>query len=51
VSAPDPLENAKLRFIEAMKKANRKVKKIPSARIVRATAPYTWQVVVDAEVH
>jgi len=51
VNTPDPLETSKLRLIEAMKKANRKVKKIPSARIVRATAPYTWQVVVDAEVH
>jgi len=48
---PDPLETSKLRFIEAMKKTNRNVKKILSARVVRATAPYTWQVVVDAEIH
>ena len=51
VSAPNPLETSKLRLIEAMKKINRNVKKIQSARVVRATAPYTWQVVVDAEIH
>jgi len=47
---PEPLETAKVRLIEAMKQTSRNVKKISSARLVRATAPYTFQVVVDAEI-
>ena len=47
---PEPLETAKVRLIEAIKQTSRKVKKISSARLVRATAPYTFQVVVDAEI-
>lgn len=46
----DPLEAAKNRLIEAVKKSRRDVKKILLARTVRVTAPYTWQVAVDAEV-
>lgn len=49
-SMPEPLETAKVRLIEAMKQTSRNVKKILSARLVRATAPYTFQVVVDAEI-
>jgi tRNA (guanine37-N1)-methyltransferase len=49
-SMPEPLETAKVRLIEAMKQTDRNVKKILSARLVRATAPYTWQVVVDVEI-
>jgi len=49
-SAPNPLETAKVRLIEAMKRTNREVKEILLARIVRATAPFTWQVAVDAEI-
>ena len=49
-SAPDPLETAKVRLIEAIKRTNREVKEVLLARIVRATAPFTWQVVVDAEI-
>lgn len=49
-SMPEPLETAKVRLIEAMKQISRNVKKISSARLVRATAPYTFQVVVDAEI-
>lgn len=48
--APNPLQAAKNRFNEAMKQTNRSLEKIPLARAVRATAPYTWQVVVDAEI-
>lgn len=51
VSAPEPLETSKLRFVEAMKKTDRNIKKILLAKIVRATAPYTWQAVVDAEIY
>jgi len=49
-SVPNPLEAAKNRFNEAMKQTSRSLEKILLARIVRATAPYTWQVVVDAEI-
>ena len=48
--APNPLETAKIRLIEAVKQTNRSVKKIPLTRRVKATAPYEWQVVVDAEI-
>jgi len=46
----DPLEAAKVRLTEAVNRNNRKVKKILLAKPVRAVAPYTWQVVVDAEI-
>lgn len=49
-SMPEPLETAKVRLIEAMKQTSRNVKKILSARLVRATAPYAFQVVVDVEI-
>ena len=49
-NAPDPLETAKFRLTEAISQTNRNVKKILLARVVRATAPFTWQVVVDAEI-
>jgi tRNA (guanine37-N1)-methyltransferase len=49
-NAPNPLEASKNRFKEAMKRTSRSLEKILLARIVRATAPYTWQVVVDAEI-
>lgn len=49
-STPEPLEAAKVRLIEAIKRTSRNVKKILSARLVRATAPYTFQVSVDAEI-
>ena len=49
-SMPEPLETAKVRLIEAMKQTSRNVKKTLYARLVRATAPYTFQVVVDVEI-
>jgi tRNA G37 N-methylase Trm5 len=49
-NAPDSLEIARIRLTEAINQTNRNVKKILLARIVRATAPFTWQVVVDAEI-
>jgi tRNA (guanine37-N1)-methyltransferase len=48
--ATNPMETAKVRLIEAMKRTNRDIKKVLLTRIVRATAPFTWQVVVDAEI-
>ena len=49
-SAPNPLEAAKNRLNEVMKQTSRRLEKILLARTVRETAPYTWQVVVDAEI-
>jgi len=49
-SAPEPLETAKTRFAEAMKQTNRRLDEILHSRIVRGTAPFTWQVVVDARI-
>lgn len=49
-NAPDPLETVKVRLIEALRQTNRNVKKVLLARVVRETAPFTWQVVVDVEI-
>jgi tRNA (guanine37-N1)-methyltransferase len=49
-SATNPMETAKVRLIEAMKRTNRDIKKVLLTRVVRAIAPFTWQVVVDAEI-
>jgi tRNA (guanine37-N1)-methyltransferase len=51
VSADVSLENVKLHFIEAVEKCGRKVEKIFFSRLVRATAPYEWQAVIDAKIH
>ena len=51
VSTSDSLENVKLRFIEAVEQCGRKVEKIFFSRLVRATAPYKWQAVIDAKIH
>ena len=49
-NASEPLKTATVRLTEAVSKTDRNVKKIMLARVVRATAPFTWQVVVDAEI-
>ncbi len=51
VSASDSLESMKLRFREAVEKCERRMERILFARLVRATAPYEWQAVLDAEIH
>lgn len=48
--ALNPLEAAKNRFRAALEQTSRSLARILMARTVRATAPYTWQVVVDAEI-
>ena len=48
--APNPLENARVRLTEAVKKANRSVSKVLFAKTVRATAPFEWQIVLDAQI-
>jgi tRNA G37 N-methylase Trm5 len=49
-NASEPLETAKNRLEEAIKQTNRKLDRILHSRIVRGTAPFTWQVVVDARI-
>ncbi len=46
----DPLETASVRLNEAVNRNNRQVKNILLAKTVREVAPYTWQVVVDAQI-
>jgi tRNA (guanine37-N1)-methyltransferase len=50
VNASDPAEASKLRFTEAVERAKRKVAEIPFSRMVRETAPYECQAVIDANV-
>lgn len=47
---PEPMETAKARLDEAVKRAGRQLKKVLNARIVRGIAPFTYQVDVDAEI-
>jgi tRNA (guanine37-N1)-methyltransferase len=46
----ETLETARIRLTEAVNHSNRKVKNTLLAKTVREVAPYTWQVVVDAEI-
>jgi tRNA (guanine37-N1)-methyltransferase len=46
----EPLETAGVRLTEAVSRSNRQVNKILLAKTIREVAPYTWQVVVDAEI-
>ena len=50
MTVSDPLEAVNVRLTEAVNNCNRKVTKILLAKPVREVAPYTWQVVVDAEI-
>ena len=50
IRLPDSMENAQKRFSEAVANAGRKVDAFLSAKNVRATAPYEWQVVLDAKI-
>ncbi|MGB9740617.1 MAG: class I SAM-dependent methyltransferase [Candidatus Bathyarchaeia archaeon] len=45
------LEDIKIRFTKAIENCGRKLVKIPFSRLVRETAPYEWQAVIDAEIH
>lgn len=51
-NAPNPIEKAKVRLTEAVKQQcpSRKLHKTLFAKVVRATAPFTYQVVVDAQI-
>jgi len=50
VKASDSLENMKLHFTETVEKHGRRVEEILFSRLVRATAPYEWQAVLDAKI-
>lgn len=50
VSEPEPIQTATNRFAEAVGQAKRNLYKIMQARIVRGIAPFTYQVVIDAEI-
>lgn len=51
VNASDSLDNVKGRFVEAVEKCGKKAEEILFFRRVRATAPYEWQIVLDARIH
>jgi tRNA (guanine37-N1)-methyltransferase len=47
---PDSIDALKNRFMEAVEKADRKVKEFAFVRVVRETAPYQQQIALDARV-
>ena len=50
IRLPDSLENMQLRFSKVVEKAGRKVDAFLFAKTIRETAPYEWQVVLDAKI-
>jgi tRNA (guanine37-N1)-methyltransferase len=50
IRLPDSIENMQSRFSEAVEKAGRKVDKFLFAKTIRETAPYEWQVALDAKI-
>jgi tRNA (guanine37-N1)-methyltransferase len=50
IRLPDSLENVQLRFSEAVEKTGRRVDAFLFAKTIRETAPYEWQVVLDAKI-
>lgn len=50
VKPSESLEDVKIRFAQAAEKSGRKVEKILFSRLVRETAPYEWQAVIDAAI-
>jgi tRNA G37 N-methylase Trm5 len=50
IRLPDSLEKMKLCFSEVVEKAGRKVDKFLFAKTIRETAPYEWQIVLDAKI-
>jgi tRNA (guanine37-N1)-methyltransferase len=48
INASDSVDSLKQRFAEAVEKQGRKISGIPSSRLVRETAPFEWQIVLDA---
>lgn len=50
VSVSNSLENMKQKFDDSVEKSGRKVEQILFSKLVRATAPYEWQAVLDAKI-
>lgn len=50
VDASKSLEDVKKSFIQKVEKCGRRVEKVLFARFVRATAPYEWQIALDAKI-
>ncbi len=50
VNKPDSLESLKVRFADAVKKCGRRTEKTSFSRLVRETAPYQWQAVLDVKI-
>ncbi|NWF87449.1 class I SAM-dependent methyltransferase family protein [Candidatus Bathyarchaeota archaeon] len=50
VSASNSFENMKQKFDDTVEKSGRKVEQILFSKLVRATAPYEWQAVLDAKI-
>lgn len=50
VDVSSSIENKKRDFKEAVEKSGRKIEEFLSFRVVRETAPYEWQAVVDAQI-
>jgi tRNA (guanine37-N1)-methyltransferase len=51
VNSSNTIEDLKLSFKKAVEKTGRKTEGNPFSRLVRATAPYEWQAVLDAEIY
>jgi tRNA (guanine37-N1)-methyltransferase len=51
VKPSESLEDVEIRFAKTVEKFGRKLKKIHFSRLVRETAPYEWQAVIDAEIY
>jgi tRNA (guanine37-N1)-methyltransferase len=49
-SVSDPIENVQSRFAESVEACGRKVEKVLLSKLVRETAPYEWQAVLDARI-
>jgi tRNA (guanine37-N1)-methyltransferase len=50
VNASDSIEDMKDRFTDAVEDSGRKVEQILTSKLVRTTAPYEWQAVLDAKI-
>ena len=50
IRLPDSVENEQQRFSEAVEKAGRKMEAFLFAKAIRETAPYKWQIVLDAKI-
>ena len=50
VRHPDTMENLRTRFVDTVEKAGKHVDTFLLAKTVRETAPYEWQIVLDAKI-